>query len=495
MQSNNSFCIIILSWFLIHVATSTGKGPVGIYAIDSRYAIVADSEHNGLFVVDLVYGGVVGKRLWPGVRESPELWKSMTGVASCPTCNFIYASSTKNPQLWRVDLPVPLAQMAKAHDFSILSTAPLIQIPFKGFQKTRMVAITKDGLKGFISDYDKGCWVFNPRESTPAMQLYVAKRDIHGEGASGTMLSADETILYITTASSIFAAQVRGDKVPRKLKKIDVTQICKLKKSAHFRETVALEDGSLIAVGKADHHEGSQVFMLNPSQDKSSFTCHLIAGSGSYGWRDGHGSLAKFTRPHQMVRRPNTSDVLLTDIDNRAIRVVKFQGAERGYVSTVLYDGGLYAELWGQNNVHIAPPPTYEVFAPSASRLSFQDAQDKCKQDGFDLCSLATLRESRNALSDDSRVGENQTSVWTNSGCSSCWLKEPGVCPRQNICESDHVLKLQNSSWGCDSRVLAIMKGHGESFEMQTICTPGGENENGLKSSLLCCGRFPGDRQ
>ena len=88
---------------LLHFALGTGKGPVGIYAINDRYAIFGDSNHNGLFVIDVRRGGIVGQKLFPSL-SSPEEWASMTSVASCPACNFLYVTTTHEPCFWRVDM-------------------------------------------------------------------------------------------------------------------------------------------------------------------------------------------------------------------------------------------------------------------------------------------------------------------------------------------------------------------------------------------------------
>lgn len=44
------------------LCAGTGKGPVGIYAIDSRYALIAESLYDTLFVIDVQWGGPVARK-------------------------------------------------------------------------------------------------------------------------------------------------------------------------------------------------------------------------------------------------------------------------------------------------------------------------------------------------------------------------------------------------------------------------------------------------
>ena len=110
-------CVVVAA--LVPQCSSTGKGPVGIYAIDARYVVIADSNFNALLVVDAKLGGAVGALSWPldknGTRvtaaSDPQTWVSLTGVASCPTCGFAYVTSNHGAEFWRVSLPEPLAPL------------------------------------------------------------------------------------------------------------------------------------------------------------------------------------------------------------------------------------------------------------------------------------------------------------------------------------------------------------------------------------------------
>ena len=157
-----SWAISLLT--LAREACSTGKGPGGIWPIDSRYTLLGDSNSNGLFVVDVVVGGIAAPPLTferharaNGVAETRSRgWVSMTGVASCPTCKYLFVSSTHGAKFYRVDLPRTMEDMAKSRDFRAFVNASIVDLKFEGFGSTRMVTLTKDGKRGFIADYDKG---------------------------------------------------------------------------------------------------------------------------------------------------------------------------------------------------------------------------------------------------------------------------------------------------------------------------------------------------
>ena len=73
--------------------------------------------------------------------------------------------------------------------------------------------------------------------------------------------------------------------------------------------------------------------------------CALVAGDVNKheDWRDGAGAAARFSRPHQMAAF-RANELLLTDIDNRAVRRITLAD---GRASTVPYDNHhLYTELW-----------------------------------------------------------------------------------------------------------------------------------------------------
>jgi len=180
-----------------------------------------------------------------------------------------------------------------------------------------------------------------------------------------------------------------------------------------------------------------------------------------------------------MIRFAKT-DLLLTDIDNRALRRVEpHAGTDSGHVSTVPYDDHLYRRLWGdrfpagtaaaasdaaraplpaKNNLQarntstrvrpagvafdaLAPAPN----APSAPSPQTTDAGAAAAfcadRHGAGLCSPAALRKATLAAD---RFG---TAVWTSQTCRSCWLRWPGECAASSGGEKD--------AWGGDFQMMA----------------------------------------
>ena len=155
----------ILAALLCAGTRATGKGPVGIYVIDDRYAAVADSNANALLIVDVLRGGVVGSRRWPSPKNDTKEWYSLTGVASCANCSFAYLTTNHGPAFWRMDLTKPLAAMARADDFADLARATLVELPcLRSLDAdTRMVALKRDASVGFVALKAAGVAAFAPR--------------------------------------------------------------------------------------------------------------------------------------------------------------------------------------------------------------------------------------------------------------------------------------------------------------------------------------------
>ena len=199
----------------------------------------------------------------------------------------------------------------------------------------------------------------------------------------------------------------------------------------------------------------------------------------------GEGKEPRFTRPHAMAHRPGTEDVLVTDIDNRALRLV----SPHGHVSTVSYDdGGLFNRLWRSERA--SGGGTFSRRPSSFERAAWTDVQQQptnkygmvtadkaradCENRGLGLCSPASLR----------RRSHNATAVvWTNLKCHSCWLLNPGICPKKS--QTDHVSSLKGSHWGAGIQMLAFIRGGGaDHFEMRMECTFAGK---AVPAANVCC--------
>ena len=158
--------LLILFLFLacgVQRCMGTGKGPVGIWAVDSRFAVIADSNFNGILLVDVVVGGLVA-----ALTFRPQHWASLTGVGSCFHCRRMFVSSTHNPRFFFVEFSRTFADMVASQDFQPFENGTIVDLPFGGFGSTRMIQVMNDGRRGFVADYGKGVCII---PSTKVSQL------------------------------------------------------------------------------------------------------------------------------------------------------------------------------------------------------------------------------------------------------------------------------------------------------------------------------------
>ena len=465
----------ILAALLCAGTRATGKGPVGIYVIDDRYAAVADSNANALLIVDVLRGGVVGSRRWPSPKNDTKEWYSLTGVASCDNCSFAYITSNHGPAFWRVDLTTPLAAMARADDFADFARATLVELPcLRSLDAdTRMVALTRDGSVGFVALRRAGVAAFAPRAvhaSATRCDLLkvrlVASRDAlrGGRTFAGLALSRDDAILYVTAANGVFAVRATGT-VQTRAEKLTGEPACGLR-DAHLRET-APQNGHLYVVGHpAAGNAGMAVYRLG----KQSGTCALVAGDVTKheDWRDGAGTAARFSRPHQMAAF-RANELLLTDIDNRALRRITLAD---GRASTVPYDNNrLYTELWGGPQRHDHGQYVYPDPAPDDESATAAAAA-ACAARGAALCPPAALRD------DAVRGRLRRSAAWTSQSCHSCWLHWPGECPGPKAHEQ--AKKRTSAAWGAAYQMVARVGAGDVRFE----CT---DAKQKVGTRPLCC--------
>ena len=109
---------LLLCSVLLTVASGTGKGPIGLYAINSRLVLVAESNQDALLLIDVARGGVVARREFTGEGVSVQRGAarrqltgsvSVTGVASCASCDWALVTSNRGAKLWTVRFDAPLA--------------------------------------------------------------------------------------------------------------------------------------------------------------------------------------------------------------------------------------------------------------------------------------------------------------------------------------------------------------------------------------------------
>ena len=440
----------ILAALLCAGTRATGKGPVGIYVIDDRYAAVADSNANALLIVDVLRGGVVGSRRWPSPKNDTKEWYSLTGVASCANCSFAYLTSNHGPAFWRMDLTKPLAAMARADDFADLARATLVELPcLRSLDAdTRMVALKRDASVGFVALKAAGVAAFAPRAIHASAQRcdaldvrLVASKDAlrGGKTFAGLALSRDDGTLYVTAENGVFSIRATGT-FQKRAEKLTGEPACGLH-NAHLRET-APQNGHLYVVGhpSADN-AGMAVYRLGTKKG----ACALVAGDVNKheDWRDGAGAAARFSRPHQMAAF-RANELLLTDIDNRAVRRITLAD---GRASTVPYDNNhLYTELW-----RLGGPQRHDhgQYAPGAGQRVGDRGGGGRRLRGPRRRALPARRAARRR-----RAGAlRRSAAWTSQSCHSCWLHWPGECPRPKAHEQ--AKKRTSAAWGAGYQMVA----------------------------------------
>mmetsp|Transcript_50356 Transcript_50356/g.151661 ORF Transcript_50356/g.151661 Transcript_50356/m.151661 type:complete len:303 (+) Transcript_50356:210-1118(+) len=227
---NHQYLHYLLTLLFPTLVSAAGKGPVGIYVINTEYVLTVDSSVDALLVIDVIHGGIVGQKILndlfvddiepqAGVfRPAKNLLKKFvnpTGVASCDGCKYIWMSSTKGAEFYRIELQEPLAQMALNRNFASLEKADVKEYwPWKdkkpGPCQFRYVAVTPDGSRGFLEDYNRGLHTFDPNDidgnfgtSEISVFKYLTRNEMNGFRLRGLVLGRDGRTLHLTGTASV----------------------------------------------------------------------------------------------------------------------------------------------------------------------------------------------------------------------------------------------------------------------------------------------------
>jgi hypothetical protein len=533
-------------------------------------------------------------------------WTNPTGITSCDVCPFLILTSTKGEHMYKVMLPHnrTLLDMAQAHDFTSMSTmGHSAMVPywpwnqFKPSGKIRMVSMKRDGSMGYVAHFNYGLFSMDPlhddhnHQNNQNNKLLLASTDIPGTHVSGLTLTHNEERLLLTTPRVVTEYEIIIDhhdagtynsslvsEVSHSLRQrstIDLQGACGSKSgeyTMHFRDTAQLDEDEnvWIAVGHKGgngDNRGMALYRITsatqtPPTTTSShaggpdvvdydYDCQPFAGDDLTrpGWVDGMGSEVRFSRPHSMTMTPTSQMLLITDIDNRALRMVNLNrgdgkgkqqqqqdqenGATNshsnfGQVSTVSYDEDLWLDLYDdvdQAHTHthanvsvIMPPTVVSVTTSSSSSIrqkkeesptttnsySYFEAQHYCLQHYHGrVCSLPEIRNNSrriivNANNNKKGTQEESTisSTWTSQPCHSCWLRNPGQCdPAASRIESSaHRFE---SSWGAAVFMVAQIQINadvdvdvdGSMMQMQTmqIQTQCRHEHTHLTGVPICC--------
>jgi hypothetical protein len=592
---------------------ATGKGTIDVYAINDDYAAITDSNFDAILVVNLLFGGIAGRMVLHEQVQSQEgdpknhkkgEWTNPTGITSCDVCPFLILTSTKGEHMYKVMLPhnQTLLDMAQAHDFSSMSTMgghdmvpywPWNQ--FKPSGKIRMASMKRDGSMGYVAHFNYGLFSMDPlhddhnHQNNQNNKLLLASSKIPGTHVSGLTLTHNEERLLLTTPKVVTEYEIINiiDSIDqlnagttnsslvsevsvslRRRSTIDLEGVCGSKSgdyTMHFRDTAQLdEDGNVwMAVGHkggGGDNRGMALYQITAATKSSTsggpddfvdYDCKPFAGDDLTrpGWVDGMGSEVRFSRPHSMTMTPTSKFLLITDIDNRALRMVNLNRGDGkhatnastsnfGQVSTVSYDEDLWLDLYDdvdRAHIHIHTHANVSVIVPSTGTVasvatsssssssnrqkkeesptttnsySYFEAQHYCLQhyDGR-VCSLPEIRDNSRRTTRHNNNGsgsgngngnglnittheESKISSWTSQPCHSCWLRNPGQCdPAASRIESS--AKRFESSWG--AAVFMVAHVHdvdvdGSTFMMQMqIQTQCRDEHTRVTGVPICC--------
>jgi len=522
---------------------ANGKGPIGLYAISRRHALTADSNLDALVAVDLLRGGTVGflKLHGPeldvpedaagtyvgGKDKSVEKgWVDPTGVASCDACRYIYLTSTHGQNFYQIELEMPLLEMSRRRDFSALSRGILRPVwPWNAnatgvdepTSSVRMLEVHRGGSIGYMAHRTYGVLRFyldsDGQVKSGDVLLGMEKLGNPDGVVAGLTLSGENEEQLLVTASRsalIVGVDKMGHDAGTLEQAVPLQSLCNgsLGTNMWFRDCVIVrgDDGEdyMYVVGlftPGQDGRGMSLYQLTKDHKSGEWIdCINVAGPQKEqgGWRDGLGEAVRFTRPHEFTLLPQPSEadggdddeesssifsgnvLLLSDCDNRALRIGNLNPRTAHRISTIqYYDEDFWwptegeDESNGQNDdIDVVPfdPQT------SASKFTFHKMGDWCRDNagGADICSLADIR---NLFNDNFFTGPKNdvVTIWSLDSCFGCWLRFPGICD------------IKQGGWDSNYRMVTILD---KSGRIRTECTL---DEVEVEVIPFCCGTSNGD--
>ena len=528
---------IILGLPHLAATAIAGHGPRGLHPITDRYVIVADSSIDAVLVVDGQSGGaVVGhvKLHEDAVDDDIDKWLHPLSVSTCEDCKHIFVTSAY--MLYAVALDIPLSEMAASHDFSSLQKAAVRPFwPQKFITKwtqdggIRSVSVAQDGSSAYFAHVTGGIFSFDPFNPSPANSdgahhvIELDDADI-GAGISGLHHTRTLRNLVVTRDRTVHIVKIKDEQGNNPLNagypvayELQLDYHCDYLYSdddsvtMNFVDTVIINTYAFV-MGHPTHsdmamHNGMAIYRLTWDEDDESWhSCVQVAGDGllDAGWIDGIGRDSRFsnTARDMAVLPHDTAHVLIVaDVDNRALRYVDVtvpveeaqddddvvgKGLEVR-VSTVAYNEDLYQVLYSKDEPWIdltvesvmnQDGKSYYHSGPeSLVMMTEQDAQDECSRVGLGrVCTLPEIRARFTRGQYPTTDGDDTqwTTVWTNEGCESCHLQEPGSCPVGSPDDESH--------WGSTVRMIANFSPR---MGLQTQCI---ESTEVVNTFSMCCG-------
>eukprot|EP00551_Chaetoceros_affinis_P012985 CAMPEP_0203675260 /NCGR_PEP_ID=MMETSP0090-20130426/19700_1 /ASSEMBLY_ACC=CAM_ASM_001088 /TAXON_ID=426623 /ORGANISM="Chaetoceros affinis, Strain CCMP159" /LENGTH=631 /DNA_ID=CAMNT_0050541405 /DNA_START=64 /DNA_END=1956 /DNA_ORIENTATION=+ len=527
---------------------ATGQGTIGIHAINDRYVLVTDSNVLSLIVVDVLLGGVAGILTFPTDFHKNETKKDndihFIGVTSCDTCLYIHVdkmhwqfpNSTEDHILEIGPLEKPLLEMAEDSNFTAFTSLsfkkdmkPVWPFPREYLDKEhtddmRMIRSHPSGGVGYLARQRIGVLRYYLDSRGKMIQeggdvFFRSKNSITGINFSSTykqLVAVGKSIAYILDITDKKSHNASDYTIKSNLiEEISLTDTCI---PGRYRNTVLWDDDPSSQVMIVDGHDGNPMKggvgivlqKLTRGNNGTWDNCEIVAGEKeSVGWRDGCGSTARFTRPHDMTLLPNSGRLIVTDIDNRSIGLVQqnpLHNNNMTCVSTISYNEGLYMNLFpasqeegvynesnstktatsienmNKNTVDVVVSetvPLREPYIPETLQMgtmTFQKAQAFCqsssKSKNSDICTLKEVRtlfqygdgNNNNNNYDDSLINDILSNpFWTKESCEGCWKRHKGICTNDD------------SSWDSNYRMVAV----GMNLDSQS------PNERGLRTECI----------
>jgi len=507
-------------------AALVGHGPRGIHPITDRYIAVADSSIDSILIVDGNTGGaVVGHIVLhePALNGKTKKWLNPVSVATCDTCDHLFVTS--GDMFFAIAVDRPLLEMAQSHDFSSLAKSSVRPFwpdawstKYQATGNLRMVSIAQDGSSGYVAHASGGIFSFDPLNPTEANRkakhvIKIGDADI-GADINGVHHTRSLKNLIVTRRKTVHILKLDDGEGKNPLEYGEPTAY-ELALDYHcqklydgekmtFMDTVIINEYAFV-MGRPEHaegvaHNGVAVYRLTWYDDDEAWgDCTPIAGDGlkAAGWTDGSGRESRFSAtPSDFAVMPtNESHMLVVgDVDNRALRFVDVTVPVESHdqtdlvrVSSVAYNEDLYQVLYADEEPWSDLDPEtvmeqdgksyYHSGEDSLYAMNFEDAQDECGRVGVGrICTLPEIRArfSRGQYPSIDEDDKSWTTVWTDEGCTSCHLEDPGKCP---LGEGD-----TDSSWGTNFKMIAVFNPR---RGLQTQCI---HADRPVDTFSMCCG-------
>ena len=477
---------------VIHLAPAyaRGQGPIGLWPVSARYALVADTSLPGLALVDLETGVTIERLLMNRMRP--------VGIASCQDCNFVLISSGSQGRFWLLRLPDTTTELIQKTGKLNLDRAHLepLEISTKdgALVDGRMSLVSDDGKTAFIaSSQDHALFRVDFSKTPNAVALLKDKNlepfGVNWDSQGGLLVSMHKREVWrITTEGKVLGIY--------DTKTADCPGTRELNPNLRAAIDDPVNKQSLLILASNPRSYDAVVWRLSVDPQGKQ-TCTHVAGKigRDTGWIDGTGELIEFSRPHYFSPRPETQppQVIITDIDNRALRLLDLTTYSS---SSVMYNRDhtlssvpleqrtsktACTELqWPASGASFAQNGTQFCMQPDKNRateMSLTEAKAHCSALGARLCEPAELI---------SAGLPPAAKVWSAAECASCWQRGAGERCAVNIAENktadiQHNHKDFTQSWH-SGQALAL--GKVAARPAGVFCTLVTDN---LRASVACC--------